>query len=363
MNFSTAPGIIPISWPQINSELHKIGCEEYNVPGSSFCLVDSLVHVLQVEYKMDVSIQNAKHLIQNQAIEEHGKYINFHCVKKPEQYIPKYITNADLFLEEIISFFNNCAYTQDVIDVLIKIAADALGINILVYQENQGITQLLELRGCQFGKTVFVKFRRNDLHPQGNHYNPVILSHQEHLYDAKCKYNNENLQHMGSQQKESSSLKNDEPEVRDEISTPTFEYEIAYYTKDHSPIYQFKVKEESKKQNEETEQKKRIKQNEETEQKKRIKQNEETEQKKRIKQNEETEQKKRIKQNQPLDLSMKSPSTLNATQKSTQDTYSPVSYTMDYVTQGSCVQLTERNDKQKQHKESHNQMPRIGRGK
>ena len=104
-------------------------------------------------------------------------------------------------------------------------------------------------------------------------------------------------------------------------------------------------------------QKKRIKQNEETEQKKRIKQNEETEQKKRKNENADDEQ------NQPLDLSMKSPSTLNATQKSTQDTYSPVSYTMDYVKQGSCVQLEERNDKQKQHKESHNQMPRIGRGK
>ena len=48
--------------------------------------------------------------------------------------------------------------------------------------------------------------------------------------------------------------------------------------------------------------------------------------KKRIKQNEDDEQ------NQPLDLSMKSPSILNATQKSTQDTYSPVSYTMDYIT-------------------------------
>ena len=35
---------------------------------------------------------------------------------------------------------------------------------------------------------------------------------------------------MGSQHKESSPLKNDEPEVRDEISTPTFKYEIAYYT-------------------------------------------------------------------------------------------------------------------------------------
>ena len=251
---------------------------------------------------MDISIQNAKHLIQNQTLEEHGKYINFHSVKKPKQYIPKYITNADLFLEEIISFFNNRNYTQDVIDVLIKIAADALGINILMYQENQGITELLELHGCQFGKTVFVKFWQNDLHPQGNHYNPVILSHQKHLYDAKCKYNNENLQDMGSQHKECSQLKNDEPEVRDEISTPTFEYEIAYYTKDHSPIYQFKVKEDSKKQNKETEQKKRINENEDDE------------------------------WNEPLDLSMKSPSTLNATQISTQDTYSPVPYTMDYIT-------------------------------
>ena len=70
---------------------------------------------------------------------------------------------------------------------------------------------------------------------------------------------------MGSQHKESSQLKNDEPEVRDEISTPTFEYEIAYYTKDHSLIYQFKVKEDSKKQNKETEQKKRINENEDDE--------------------------------------------------------------------------------------------------
>ena len=82
---------------------------------------------------MDISIQNAKHLIQNQALEQHGKNINFHSVKKPKQCIPKYITNADLFMEEIITFFNYHDYTQDVIDVLIKIATDALGINILVY--------------------------------------------------------------------------------------------------------------------------------------------------------------------------------------------------------------------------------------
>ena len=153
MNFSTIPGLIPIRWPEINSELHNISHEEYNIPRSGFYLVDSLVCILQVEYKMDISIQNTE-----SSPRRTWEIHHFHSVKKPKQYIPKYITNADLFLEEIINFFNNHNYTQDVVDVIIKIAADALGINILVYQENQGITELLELCGCQFGKTVFVKF-------------------------------------------------------------------------------------------------------------------------------------------------------------------------------------------------------------
>ena len=136
--------------------------------------------------------------------------------------------------------------------------------------------------------------------------------------------------------KESSGLKNDEPEVRDEISTPTFEYEIAYYMKDHTPIYQFKVKEESKKQSKETDHKKGTK---------------------------ETEQKKHehdLLEDEPLDLSMKSSSTLNATQISTPYMYSPVSYTMDYVTKGNCVQV---ENKPNHNKKSHNKMPMIGRGK
>ena len=63
---------------------------------------------------MDISIKNAKDLIQNQALEQHRKYINFHSVTKPKRYIPKYITDADLFLEEIMEFFNNRDYAKDV---------------------------------------------------------------------------------------------------------------------------------------------------------------------------------------------------------------------------------------------------------
>ena len=46
---------------------------------------------------MNISIENAKQLIQNQALKELGTYINFHAVKKPKNDIPEYITDADLF--------------------------------------------------------------------------------------------------------------------------------------------------------------------------------------------------------------------------------------------------------------------------
>ena len=128
--FSTTPGIIPIMWYEINDKPLNIGCKEYPIPGSGFCLIDSLVCILQVKYKMNISIENAKQLIQNQALIEHGKYTNFHAVKKPQNDIPKYITEADMFLGEIMDFFNNCDYTKGVVDLIKKIATDALGVMI-----------------------------------------------------------------------------------------------------------------------------------------------------------------------------------------------------------------------------------------
>ena len=115
------------------------------------------------------------------------------------------------------------------------------------------------------------------------------------MYNTKCDYN-ENLQDLDTQHidQEDSGLKTDEPEVRDEISTPTFEYEIAYYTKDNALIYQFKMKEPI---NKETEQKKETKEREKKER----------------------NEKQEDEQNEPLDLSLKSSSILKATPISTRD--------------------------------------------
>ena len=163
---------------------------------AGFCLIDSLECTsCKSEYKMNISIENVKQLIQNQALEEHGKYINFHAVKKPQNDTPEYITDADLFWDKLWTSSTICDYTKDVVDLIIKITADALNINVMVCQENEGITELLKVTCEPFGKKVLaLNSDRNYLYPQGNHYNPVILSHQKNLYDKKCENNIQNLQ-------------------------------------------------------------------------------------------------------------------------------------------------------------------------
>ena len=56
---------------------------------------------------------------------------------------------------------------------------------------------------------------------------------------------NEQTNHQQISTPEQNQFEKDKPEIRDEISTLTFEYEIAYYTTDYTPIYQFKMKEKS----------------------------------------------------------------------------------------------------------------------
>ena len=110
-----------------------------------------------------------------------------------------------------------------------------------------------------------------------------------------------NCQQFGTPKQ--NELEEDEPEIREEISTLTFEYEIAYYTKDHTLIYQFKMKEDSKKE---------------------------------TKVNQERNEDEEDEQNELMELSLKLSSIPNMTQTlsqhvKSQDNYLPISYMMEYV--------------------------------
>ena len=76
----------------------------------------------------------------------------------------------------MIQFFDTKAFDVDV-SILIQIAADALNLNIHVFQSNHGKMQQLEYMGGSCCHDVFVKFTHDPLFSSLNHYEPIIKLH------------------------------------------------------------------------------------------------------------------------------------------------------------------------------------------
>ena len=99
---------------------------------------------------------------------------NTHTERKPEQ-------------SELIDFFNSRDFTRDVVDLIIQIVADALGLNIYIYQENilqneensteESRTEVIKMSGGQLCKDVYMKFIHN-INVQGNHYEPLLKTEE-----------------------------------------------------------------------------------------------------------------------------------------------------------------------------------------
>ena len=84
-------------------------------------------------------------------------------------------TDSDVLVEEILDFYLGQNYTKNVVGLIVKLASDALGINIYIFQNSDG--QILRVRslGDLACKDVFVKFTHNPIHNLGNHYDAILM--------------------------------------------------------------------------------------------------------------------------------------------------------------------------------------------
>ena len=73
-----------------------------------------------------------------------------------------------------MDFFQDRLYTKDVVDLLVQVTADALGIEIYIYQNNNGNIKQLHYKGGPITKPVHLKFTHNDRNPAGNHYDAIM---------------------------------------------------------------------------------------------------------------------------------------------------------------------------------------------
>ena len=126
------------------------------------------------DHKIDISIENAKQLILEQLIDHHDMYVKFQTFDNRNE--GDRHTDSDVLVEEILDFYSGQNYTKNVVDLIVKLASDALGINIYIFQNSNG--QILRVRslGGLACKDVFVKFTHNPIHNLGNHYDAIVTS-------------------------------------------------------------------------------------------------------------------------------------------------------------------------------------------
>ena len=96
------------------------------------------------------------------------------------------MSTSDNFVSEILDFLRSGQFVKDVVDIVIQVVADALGLNVFIYQDNRGLVEVLKICGRALCKDICVKFTHNNKHSIGNHYEPLI---KQQLGNPKMKPN------------------------------------------------------------------------------------------------------------------------------------------------------------------------------
>ena len=102
------------------------------IRGDGFCFITSIAEYMRNNYNVEIQVQETINYIIEEMVENHKKYISFHLIIQHEEPL---VCDADLLTAEAMDFLQNRDYIKTVVDLLIQVSADALGLNIYNYQE------------------------------------------------------------------------------------------------------------------------------------------------------------------------------------------------------------------------------------
>ena len=137
-----------------------------------------------MDHEIKLNIQEVKDLVVEQALEFHDKYVEFYT--STLNVIPHYMSTSVNLVREILDFFQRGQFVKDTVDIVIQVVADALVLNVFIYQDNRGLVEVLKICGGALCKDICVKFTHNNKHSIDNHYEPLI---KQQLGNPKMKPN------------------------------------------------------------------------------------------------------------------------------------------------------------------------------
>ena len=137
-------------------------------PGDGYCFLNSVVYCLQNNYNDSITLEELIRKIVSHMCLHYEDYTNFHTFD--ESPLPP----SDTLIEDALEFFKYGNYMSDIVDLLMQITADALRINLFIYQKSGENIQVLNFQHPLADRIVRVRFTHDNIHSQRNHYDSII---------------------------------------------------------------------------------------------------------------------------------------------------------------------------------------------
>ena len=128
--FSTEETILPTASTNLQQHLRRRNRVVHPVSGNGFCFLNAVAKSLQLDYGIKVQLSEALNIIVQHLLENHQNYVDFHMVSAKRD---KLVTNSDMLFSEAMDFFNSRNYDNNVVDLLVTITADDLGLDLYMY--------------------------------------------------------------------------------------------------------------------------------------------------------------------------------------------------------------------------------------
>ena len=137
-----------------------------------FASYPQLYKLLDKDHNIHITIAQARQLILDFLLHNYNNYVDFYSYQMNA--CQPLVSMSDALLSEMVQFFDDGLFNRNVVDLLVQIAADALNLNIFIFQNNSGEIELLNYRSSYFGKRVYMKYTHDNRYAVGNHYEPLI---------------------------------------------------------------------------------------------------------------------------------------------------------------------------------------------
>ena len=168
IHFRKHETILQQLWSEIKTFLSRHNMDIHITPGDGYCFLNSVVYCLQNDYNDSITVEELIRKIVSHMCLHYEDYTNFHTFD--ESPLPP----SDTLIEDALEFFKYGNYMSDIVDLLMQITADALRINLFIYQKSGENIQVLNFQHPLADRIVRVRFTHDNIHSQGNHYDSII---------------------------------------------------------------------------------------------------------------------------------------------------------------------------------------------